>query len=153
MKNKKSLLFRLLTVLILLILAGTMFIIGRGHTVYFDNKTLEINGTSHSSFYKVIVRSGNSEIATLMKRERGMMTTIGQNLTFSLEVLRQKDSQPELHDVRLNLPYHLDGIVLNLPALLAGEAQETYLSEFIPLVTEPEPEEEIQTEDLIPTDF
>ena len=38
MKNKRKLLFRIAALLIVLAVAGTMFVIGRGHTIYFDNK-------------------------------------------------------------------------------------------------------------------
>ena len=42
----RRLLFRLGTVLILISICAVMMIIGRGHTVYFDNKQLEYNGTT-----------------------------------------------------------------------------------------------------------
>lgn len=154
MKNKKTLFYRLLTVLVLLAIAALMFVIGRGHTIYFDNKTLEMNGVGFPSLYKVVVNSGGDEIAALMKRERGMMTTLGQRLRFSLAASETKDSEAVVRNFDLSLPYHLDGIVLNLPALLAGEGPEVYLSEFVSMATESEPVEEVLTEeDLLPSDF
>lgn len=154
MKKKKTLLFRLLTVLLLLIIAFVMFIIGRGHTIYFDNKTLEATGINYPSLYKVVVKSGGDEIAALMKRERGMMTTLGQRLRFSLDVSETKDSEVVTRDFDLSLPYGMDGIVLNLPALLAGEAPAVYLSEFVSMATETAPEEEVSPEEnLLPSDF
>ena len=41
MKAKRRMLFSLLLVLMLVGVAAAMIVIGRGHTVYFDNKTLE----------------------------------------------------------------------------------------------------------------
>ena len=32
-----------------------MMVIGRGHTVYMDNKTIEYDGQTYNSFYKVDV--------------------------------------------------------------------------------------------------
>ena len=47
MKNKTSnrrLIFQLAAVVVLIVIAYAMTIIGRGHTVYLDNKKLEYNG-------------------------------------------------------------------------------------------------------------
>ena len=41
MKSKRTLLFRILTVVILAAIAAVMMVIGRGHTVYFDTSALE----------------------------------------------------------------------------------------------------------------
>ena len=38
MKNKRKLLFRVAAILIVLAIPAVMFVIGRGHTVYFDNR-------------------------------------------------------------------------------------------------------------------
>ena len=42
----------------------------------------------------------------------------------------------------MKLPYNVDGIVVNLPALLAGLPEEAWFSEFVPAETEA-PEEEV----------
>lgn len=41
MKKTRRIVFSLLLLLILVAIAGTMMVIGRGHTVYLDSKTLE----------------------------------------------------------------------------------------------------------------
>ena len=46
MNNKRKWIFRGCTLLAILLIAVLMFIVGRGHTVYIDNKTLEYNGES-----------------------------------------------------------------------------------------------------------
>ena len=38
MKNKRQLLFRIAAIVIILAVAAVMFVIGRGHTIYFDNQ-------------------------------------------------------------------------------------------------------------------
>ena len=43
MMNKRRWLFRIGMILLLVAVAACMMIIGRGHTVYFDNKTIEVN--------------------------------------------------------------------------------------------------------------
>ena len=46
MKKSTMILIRVLALVLVLALAGAMMIIGRGHTVYFDNKTIEYEGQS-----------------------------------------------------------------------------------------------------------
>ena len=50
MKKKTSnrrLIFQLAAVVVLIVIAYAMTIVGRGHTVYFDNKKLEYNGETY----------------------------------------------------------------------------------------------------------
>ena len=63
-----------------------MYFLGRGHTVYIDNKKLEYNGTTYDTPYKVEVYVGGERIAKLYDKERGVATCIGQTLTVTLEI-------------------------------------------------------------------
>ena len=143
MTAKRMFLFRLGTVLTLLLIAVVMFIVGRGHTVYFDNKTFEYEGNTYSSLYKVVINDGGNEVAQLMKRERGMATWIGQDLRMSLEATREKDGETISYPLELKLPYRMDGIVVNLPAMLAGLPVNVYMSEFVPQTPETAAGEEL----------
>ena len=44
MKSKRSILARLIALVAVIALAVAMFIVGRGHTIYIDNKDLEVGG-------------------------------------------------------------------------------------------------------------
>lgn len=142
MKATRRRLFTLLLVLILVAIAACMMVIGRGHTVYFDNKTIEeYNGQEYKSFEKVVVTVKGEEVAKLAKRERGMTTWIGQNFKMTLEITEKKGDEPRTQEVSIKLPYSVDGIVVNLPAYLAGLPEDAWYSEFVPAVTE-EPADE-----------
>ena len=52
MNKTRSLLFRLGTVLVLVGICAWMMIVGRGHTVYLDNKKLEYEGETYEPPYK-----------------------------------------------------------------------------------------------------
>ena len=153
MKNKKQWIARILTVAVLLGIAAVMFVIGRGHTVYFDNKTAEYNGTQYSAFQRVNVTVNGERVAKLSKRDRGMATWIGQDFKMELEVTENKGDDPKIIPVSIKLPYGMDGIVVNLPELLAGLPQEVWQSEFVPVATVEEPEEEVIPEDDMLGDF
>ena len=147
MNKLRKLLFRVGAVLLLVLIAGIMFIVGRGHTVYLDNKTLEYNGETYSALYKIEVVKDGETLTKLGKRERGMATNIGQNFEITLRITKEKKGTEETRDIRLKLPYSMDGIIINLPGYLADLPEEAYLSEFI---SAPEPdtgEDDLPTED------
>ena len=151
--SKKKWIARIGTVAVLLIIAAVMLVIGRGHTVYFDNKTAEYNGTEYPAFQRVNVTVNGERVAKLSKRDRGMATWIGQNFKMELEVTANKGDEPKIIPVSIRLPYGLDGIVVNLPELVAGLPQEAWQSEFVPMIPVEELEEEIVTEDDMLGDF
>lgn len=145
MKNKRQLLFRICAVAIVLAIAAAMFVIGRGHTVYFDNKETDYQGQKVQSFYKVTIVKGGERVAKLSAGDRGTTDIMGQTLTMTVEITDQKDAQPHAHKVSMNVPYNMDGIIINIPALMAGLPQDAYLSEFI--ITAPAEEEDDSQEE------
>ena len=132
---KRSIIVKICAVLVLLAIAATMFVIGRGHTVYFDNKTFEQEGESLSAFQKVEVYVNGERVAKLAKRERGVATWIGQNFEMEVVITVNKGDEPQTIEYAIKLPYSMDGVVVNLPALYAGYAPEIYISEFVSLAT------------------
>lgn len=149
MKTKRTILFRIGAVLLLLIIAGIMMVIGRGHTVYIDNKTLDYNGQTYEAPYKVVVFVNGEQVAKLRSKERGMAVCIGQKLHMTLKVTQKKGDSEETINVTLTLPYQMDGIAVNLPAYLAGLPKEAYLSQFIIAPEESEqPTDETSSDEL-----
>lgn len=131
----------------LIVIAGVMIVIGRGHTVYFDNKKLEYEGQTYDPPYQVIVYIKGESVAKLKARERGMTTNIGQDFGMALGVTREKGGEQEIMEVSLKLPYSMDGVIINLPAYLAGLPEEAYLSEFVAVPTEADMQDDAPAED------
>ena len=131
MKNKRRLLFRAAAIVIVLAVAAVMFVIGRGHTVYFDNKETSYNGQAVEPFYKVVVTVGDQKPAKLSAGDRGMGEVMGQKLSMTVEITDSEGASPHAHKVNMSVPYNMDGITINIPALMAGMPEEAYLSEFI----------------------
>ena len=143
-ENKtRRLLFRLGTVLVLVGICVWMMIIGRGHTVYFDNKKIEYEGTTYNPPYKVTIFVKGQQVAKLNAKDRGMATTIGQNFSMTLKIMQEKGGDETTETFDITLPYSIDGIVINLPAYLAGLPEDAWMSEFVPLATSAEEEEEV----------
>lgn len=140
--NIRKLAFRLGALVLYIALAATMMVIGRGHTVYLDNKTTEYNGTEYKAYYKAVVTVKGSSPSKLYARDRGAAEWIGQNFHMDLTLTREEGGAEESYAIDLPLPYGIDGPIINLPALMNGLPQEAWLDEFIPTpVTEPVEEE------------
>lgn len=139
----KTLFIRLAALAVTIAVAAAMMVIGRGHTLYFDNKTIEeYQGQEYKSFERVVVTVKGEEVAKLGKRERGMATWIGQNFKMTLEITENKGDEPRVEEISMKLPYGVDGIIINLPAYLAGLPEEAWFSEFVPMVEEEPAEDE-----------
>ncbi len=151
MNNKRKWIIRGCALLVILAIAALMFLVGRGHTVYIDNKTLEFNGQTFNALQRVEVWVGSERLSKLGKRERTMSTVIGSNFEMKLINTVNKGDEPTEEIVKISLPYGWDGIVVNVPGYLAGLPQEAWMTQFIsepePVTAEDEPE---LSEDEIP---
>ena len=146
---KKGLIAKICTVVVILGIAACMFIIGRGHTVYFDAKSIDYNGETLKPGYRTAIFVNDERVARLEDGDRGMATWIGQNFKFRVEVTPEKGADPVPYEFSIKLPYSLDGIVLNMPALIAGAPQNVYMTEFVSLAVESSPaDEEIVTDEF-----
>ena len=88
------------------------------------------------------------QIAKLYEKERCLTTVIGDKLELTVEVMQQKGGSETTETYQMTLPHNIDGIIINLPAYMAGLPEEAYLEEFIPAPpTEEDDEEAPNTED------
>lgn len=155
MKTRR-LVIRVAAVLVLIIIGIIMSIIGRGHTIYLDNKTLEYNGQTYKAPYKVTIYVGDEQLTKLYDKERGSTTCLGQTFTVTLEVMETKNGSEEMQTYKIPVPKNMDGVIINIPGYLAGLPEEAYLSEFIAAPTEDISDDEVpggEGDDLIPTDM
>ena len=147
--NKRRLLFRAGTILALIAIAACMMVIGRGHTVYFDNKKLEYEGQTYDTYRRINVIVNGEQVAKLSARDRGMATFTGQSFSFDREITKEKGDDPVTNTYHIKVPYGQDGTVLNLPGMIAGLPEEAYTTVFVPIVTE----EETADEEIVIDDF
>lgn len=146
--NKRRLFFRLGAIALLVVIAACMMVIGRGHTVYVDNKSLDYNGETCKPYYRATVFVNGERISKLQPKERTSVTNIGQSFSMSLELIKEKGQDAETVDISLKLPYNMDGIIINIPGYMAGLPEEAWMTEFISTPTEAEmQDEEIPTEE------
>ena len=155
MKTRR-LVIRVAAVLVLIIIGIIMSIIGRGHTIYLDNKTLEYNGQTYKAPYKVTIYVGDEQLTKLYDKERGSTTCLGQTFTVTLEVMETKNGSEEMQTYKIPVPKNMDGVIINIPGYMAGLPEEAYLSEFVAAPTEDIGDDEVpggEGDDLIPSDM
>lgn len=146
--TKRSWIIRIAFVLVLVLVAVLMLRIGRGHTVYFDNRALDKDGQSVATPYKITVYVNGEQISKLYDKERCMVTNIGDRLELTVEVMQQKGGSETTETYKLTLPHSIDSVIINLPAYMAGLPEEAYLEEFIPAPSADLDDEEVpNTED------
>ena len=146
--TKRSWIIRIAFVLVLVLVAVLMLRIGRGHTVYFDNRGLDKDGQSVAAPYKITVYVNGEQISKLYDKERCMVTNIGDSLELTVEVMQQKGGSETTETYKLTLPHSIDSVIINLPAYMAGLPEEAYLEEFIPAPSADLDDEEVpNTED------
>ena len=88
--TKRSWLIRIAFILVLVLIAVVMLRIGRGHTVYFDNRAVDKGGQSVEAPYKITVYVNGEQISKLYEKERCLTTVIGDKLELTVEVMQQK---------------------------------------------------------------
>ncbi|MBR3274093.1 MAG: hypothetical protein IKF98_09300 [Clostridia bacterium] len=140
--KKRRILFVAAAILLLIAIAACMMVIGRGHTMYFDNKKLEYEGQTYDTYRRINVFVNGEQVAKLSAKDRGMATFMGQQLSFDIEVTKEKGDAPVNYSYTVKVPYKEDGIVLNLPGMIAGLPEEAYTTVFVPMVTEEDNAEE-----------
>ena len=146
--TKRSWIIHIAFVLVLVLVAVLMLRIGRGHTVYFDNRALDKDGQSVAAPYKITVYVNGEQISKLYDKERCMVTNIGDSLELTVEVMQQKGGSETTETYKLTLPHSIDSVIINLPAYMAGLPEEAYLEEFIPAPSADLNDEEVpNTED------
>ena len=148
MNKTKTLLIRIITVVFFVALAVLMYFLGRGHTVYIDNKKLEYNGTTYDTPYKVEVYVGGERVAKLYDKERGSSICIGANFKMELKVTQEKGGTETEETYSIKLPYDKDGLIVNLPGLMAGLPEDAWMSEFISTEEAQPEDEEVVTDEF-----
>ena len=67
---------------------------------------------------------------------------MGQTLSMTLEITDTKGAESHSHKVSMPIPYGTDGIVINIPELMAGLPADAYMSEFVPIATAEDEDED-----------
>ena len=65
MKTRR-LVIRIAAVLVLVVIGVVMGVIGRGHTIYLDNKSLDYEGQSYKAPYKITVTAGGEQVDVVL---------------------------------------------------------------------------------------
>lgn len=146
--KKRRILLCTCAVLVLIAIACAMLVIGRGHTMYFDNKEMEYDGQSYEAIRRINVLVDGEQVAKLSDGDRGMATFTGQTFSFDIVATREKGGEEEPYSFTVKVPYGQDGIIVNLIGMIENLPQDAWMSEFVPAVVVEEEDEEIITDEF-----
>ena len=137
-KPTKTFYIRLIAILIIILVAIWMYVIGKQHNIYIDNKDYG----SYKAFSWVDVTVDKQEPLGLAKRDRDVFTVVNQTHKFKVE------ANGETKEVKLRIPLEMKNVIINLPAFMAALDQAEWMSEFIIETVSVESQtEEIVTDD------
>lgn len=155
MKIKRQTCFAIGAILLLIGIAALMFVIGRGHILYIDDKTIDMNGTSVNAKYHIEVSVNGAKSQEIAARERIQEKVMGQNLKIELKIQDTKRSLEEKEmTIKCKIPYNYDTAVISLPLLIEGYDQSEWMTEFVQVPTSAEKTEEVVvTDDFSMGDF
>lgn len=145
--SKRAWFVRIAAVVLLIVIGYIMSIIGRGHTLYLDNKALDYEGQHYDAPYKIGIYVNGEQLTKLYENERSSTTCLGQTFTVTLEIMETKNGTEVTETYKIPVPKDMDNVIINIPGYLAGLPQEAYIDEFVPAVTDDVDDEVPDTSD------
>jgi hypothetical protein len=112
-----------------LALSVALFYFGKGHTVFVDNYTITLAGQELKAVETVSVCVDGGEGEEMGKAERVQRTVAGPSHRVSVEVISGAGQGTKL-EKRFSVPLSWDAVVISVPAILAGQAHETFTMKY-----------------------
>ena len=123
---------RLAVILLVIILAVFLYHYGKQHTVYIDNRTIEIDGVSYKALEWAEVSVDGGDASEYSPRTRREATVQRQKHTIHVVYEDEDFNQFEI-ETEFTVPLNETQVVLSLPALVAGLDDSQYITQFIPM--------------------
>ena len=123
---------RLAVIVLVILLAVFLYHFGKQHTVYIDNRTIEIDGVSYKALDWAEAYVDDGESQEYSPRTRREATV--QRQKHSIHVLYEDEDFNQFEiDAEFTIPLNETQVVLSLPALVAGLDDDKYITEFVPM--------------------
>lgn len=129
MQITRQRLFQAGTILIFVLLGLLFFIIGKGHTLLLDNKTVTLDGTEYAALALVEVSIDSSEPIELTRRMRDMVQVPGQRHTITVSFIDKTGNEVTLSK-KFSIKVLQDMYLLSIPAFIEGA--ENWITPFTP---------------------
>lgn len=123
---------RLGVIVVVILLAVFLYHYGKQHTVYVDNRTIEIDGQSYKALDWAEVSVDGHDSKEYSPRTRREETVQRQKHTIHV-IWEDEDFNQFEMEAEFRVPLNETQVVLSLPALVAGLSEEEYITEFIPM--------------------
>ncbi|MGN0907475.1 MAG: DUF6672 family protein [Bullifex sp.] len=120
-KPDRTFWIRFAAIIAVILVAVLMYVIGKQHNVYIDNK----DQGSYKAFSFCEVTMDKQDSLQLAKRDRDVFTVVNQGHKLTVEANGQTKT------VKLSIPLQMKNILINIPAFMADAPQSEWMSEFI----------------------
>lgn len=149
--NKRRIIVCAGVLLVLAALCALLAVVGRGHSVYLDNKEIAYEGQTYACPYKLTISAKGKQVAKIYEDERGETACMGQTLRLEVRVMQTKGGAEETHTFTVRIPYGEDGMIVNVNGLLAGLPPEACMEPFTPAGQQPAEDSTVPgTEEVLP---
>ena len=115
--TRRSLALRSAALMIVALLSVWLFIIGKGHNVYFDTRAVTVDGVEYGAPDTTAVSIDGGEVEEMGRAERAIRSVVGARHKVLAESLAGDDARAERV---VKLPLDQTDVIISIPALLAG---------------------------------
>lgn len=137
--TRKTLILRMTALLAVVALSIGLYVIGKGHTVYFDTRAATVDGVKYKAPDMTAVSIDGGEIEEMGRAERAIRMVVGAKHTVLAESLSGDDAKAERE---LRLPLAWSDIIISIPALLAGLPDDKVVLPYVSLERVADPVEQ-----------
>jgi len=125
--TRRSLVARSLLAILLASLSVFLFLTGKGHVLYLDTNSIELGDRKLRAPELSLVILDGKEIGEMGRAERVIAEVAGPSHAIRVEPL--DGGEPTVR--RLRLPVGRTELVVSIPAIVAGEADELVVTPFV----------------------
>ena len=128
--SRRSFILRAAAIAALAALSAALFVVGKGHTVYFDTRAATIDGAQYKAPDMTAVSIDGGEVEEMGRAERAIRLVVGARHTVLAESLSGDDAKAERE---LRLPLAWSDVIISIPALLAGLPDDKVVLPYVSL--------------------
>lgn len=115
---KKQIIIRIIFIALLLVLGIFLYISGKEHTIFIDNKDITLKDIVYKANNDYKVWIDNKELKTIRKGERGLIKVTGTNHKIMVEKIVDEVLTGEQYEKRFKLKTNEKNVIINIPAMI-----------------------------------
>lgn len=116
---------RICALIVIILLAFSMYRVGRQHSILLDDKTVTVQGQEYKALDIVEVQVDKQDSIELAKRDRDVAVVTGQSHKIKVTYTDDQWNEIEL-ERKVKIPFADEMIIFSVPAFIANPDDSTY---------------------------